>query len=395
MGKLNFNTQTEGTNLNKTNFSLNIFQDNKNTKHFQNTMTNQQQNQQCSFKIEDILNSRTSNNQKSSSSSSSSVSSVSSTYSPMSVENLIGGMPFFPYQQSQMEFLKTGYFNPVQPKVGKFEQIETTSEKLKLVNKYAKQIDALNESQTKKDSNCSVKSSKKSKLKSKTAKESCETCSGNCSELISSVLPLDQAQLPMCLRGNSEDQLHLASLFNTLMHHKKCRRTRTVFTDMQLIGLEKRFENQKYLSTPDRIQLAETLGLSQLQVKTWYQNRRMKWKKKVLKDGCQEAPTKPKGRPKKNSIPSFSDILKAASEAASNNHGTSNNESCDSRSNLSMGDEEDEDGSMQNGNDFASDESDLEEEEIDIEDESENEDDQDEDQDSLKSSNQSVNYLNK
>ena len=50
--------------------------------------------------------------------------------------------------------------------------------------------------------------------------------------------------------------------------------------DMQLIGLEKRFENQKYLSTPDRIQLAEYLGLSQLQVKTWYQNRRMKWKKK-------------------------------------------------------------------------------------------------------------------
>ena len=51
---------------------------------------------------------------------------------------------------------------------------------------------------------------------------------------------------------------------------------------MQLIGLEKRFENQKYLSTPDRIQLAEFLGLSQLQVKTWYQNRRMKWKKKVI-----------------------------------------------------------------------------------------------------------------
>ena len=92
----------------------------------------------------------------------------------------------------------------------------------------------------------------------------------------------------MCLRGTTDEQLHLASLFNTLMHHKKCRRTRTVFTgkkkivknkaifqfyklfkikDLQLIGLEKRFENQKYLSTPDRIQLAESLGLSQLQVK--------------------------------------------------------------------------------------------------------------------------------
>ncbi len=91
---------------------------------------------------------------------------------------------------------------------------------------------------------------------------------------------------------------------------------------MQLIGLEKRFENQKYLSTPDRIQLADYLGLSQLQVKTWYQNRRMKWKKKVLKDGSKKAPTKPKGRPKKDSIPSFSDILKAAAAEKMNSTGS-------------------------------------------------------------------------
>ncbi|XP_064637919.1 homeobox protein Hox-C6-like [Lineus longissimus] len=85
--------------------------------------------------------------------------------------------------------------------------------------------------------------------------------------------------------------------------HKKCRRSRTVFTELQLIGLEKKFKHHKYLSTPDRITLAETLGLSQLQVKTWYQNRRMKWKKEVLEEGGTEAPTKPKGRPKKNSYP--------------------------------------------------------------------------------------------
>jgi len=53
------------------------------------------------------------------------------------------------------------------------------------------------------------------------------------------------------------------------------------FKITQMLGLEKRFEKQQYLSTPDRVELAELLGLSQLQVKTWYQNRRMKWKKQV------------------------------------------------------------------------------------------------------------------
>nr|KAF6394446.1 BARX homeobox 1 [Molossus molossus] len=33
---------------------------------------------------------------------------------------------------------------------------------------------------------------------------------------------------------------------------KKGRRSRTVFTELQLMGLEKRLEKQKYLSTPDR-----------------------------------------------------------------------------------------------------------------------------------------------
>lgn len=47
------------------------------------------------------------------------------------------------------------------------------------------------------------------------------------------------------------------------------------------MGLERRFDSQKYLSTPDRADLARALGLTQLQVKTWYQNRRMKWKKQV------------------------------------------------------------------------------------------------------------------
>nr|XP_033782376.1 homeobox protein BarH-like 1 [Geotrypetes seraphini] len=135
------------------------------------------------------------------------------------------------------------------------------------------------------------------------------SCSGLASPLSSALLSVGPglqggpgaAHLPLelHLRGKLEssgaEQSHKA---------KKGRRSRTVFTELQLMGLEKRFEKQKYLSTPDRIDLAESLGLSQLQVKTWYQNRRMKWKKIVLQGGGLESPTKPKGRPKKNSIPS-------------------------------------------------------------------------------------------
>ncbi|CAN0204463.1 unnamed protein product [Lampetra fluviatilis] len=88
---------------------------------------------------------------------------------------------------------------------------------------------------------------------------------------------------------------------------KRLRRNRTVFTESQLTCLETKFEKQKYLSTPDRIDLAGCLGLTQLQVKTWYQNRRMKWKKIVVGSGLL-SPTKPKGRPRKDSIPSSRDL---------------------------------------------------------------------------------------
>ncbi|XP_068457746.1 barH-like homeobox 1a [Clinocottus analis] len=60
---------------------------------------------------------------------------------------------------------------------------------------------------------------------------------------------------------------------------KKPRKARTAFSDRQLARLERSFQKQKYLSVQDRMQLAASLQLSDTQVKTWYQNRRTKWKR--------------------------------------------------------------------------------------------------------------------
>ncbi|KAG9483171.1 barH-like 2 homeobox protein [Eleutherodactylus coqui] len=62
---------------------------------------------------------------------------------------------------------------------------------------------------------------------------------------------------------------------------KKPRKARTAFSDHQLNQLERSFERQKYLSVQDRMDLAAALNLTDTQVKTWYQNRRTKWKRQT------------------------------------------------------------------------------------------------------------------
>jgi len=51
------------------------------------------------------------------------------------------------------------------------------------------------------------------------------------------------------------------------------------FTTEQSVTLEKQFDRQKYLSPPERKKIATQLGLTERQIKTWFQNRRAKWRR--------------------------------------------------------------------------------------------------------------------
>lgn len=67
----------------------------------------------------------------------------------------------------------------------------------------------------------------------------------------------------------SATQTITSAMHQSGLNAHKRRKARTVFSDQQLNGLERRFENQRYLSTPERYDLAADLQLTETQVKTW------------------------------------------------------------------------------------------------------------------------------
>ncbi|XP_028315326.1 homeobox protein Nkx-3.2 [Gouania willdenowi] len=60
------------------------------------------------------------------------------------------------------------------------------------------------------------------------------------------------------------------------------KRSRAAFSHAQVFELERRFNHQRYLSGPERADLASSLKLTETQVKIWFQNRRYKTKRRQM-----------------------------------------------------------------------------------------------------------------
>ncbi|KJH41805.1 homeobox domain protein [Dictyocaulus viviparus] len=88
----------------------------------------------------------------------------------------------------------------------------------------------------------------------------------------------------------SDPEPAMSSPIENNNNNGKNRRKRTTFTQYQATILEKEYLSERYMVRDKRSQLAESLGLSEAQVKTWFQNRRAKDKREKKFESPQRSP---------------------------------------------------------------------------------------------------------
>jgi len=102
-------------------------------------------------------------------------------------------------------------------------------------------------------------------------------CSG-CPDCSISIQRLHQDQR-RSVYSEDDIMVHDENILSLAQDMRRHKRKRTIFTAEQLDRLEHEFQQQQYVVGQERKYLAVELGLNEIQVKVWFQNRRIKWRK--------------------------------------------------------------------------------------------------------------------
>ncbi|GAB1296696.1 Homeobox protein DLX-4 [Apodemus speciosus] len=98
----------------------------------------------------------------------------------------------------------------------------------------------------------------------------------------------------LCLPESENLALSLESTQQSLS--RELRKSRTIYSSLQLGLLNQRFQHTQYLALPETARLAVQPGLTRTQVKIWFQNKHSKYKK-LLKQSSGEQEEDCSGRP--------------------------------------------------------------------------------------------------